>query len=51
MPRAAAEPTGLHVFEAMPHGGFGGSSPEDMDLIQSVLSFIEKHLRRPATPR
>jgi acetyl esterase/lipase len=37
----------LHVFEAMPHGGFGGTSPEDMDLLQSVLRFIEKHRRNP----
>ena len=44
---AADVETELHVFEAMPHGGFGGTSPEDMDLIQSVLRFIEKHRRKP----
>jgi acetyl esterase/lipase len=48
---AAGVETDLNVFEAMPHGGFGGTSPEDMDLVQSVLSFIERYLRRPATPR
>ena len=26
---AAGVPAELHVFEAMPHGGFGGSTPED----------------------
>ncbi len=35
----------LHVFEAMPHGGFGGGTPEDMDLMQSVLRFLDNHRR------
>jgi acetyl esterase/lipase len=44
---AAGVEAELHVFEAMPHGGFGGTSPEDMDLMQSVLRFIEDHRRKP----
>jgi acetyl esterase/lipase len=33
----------LHVWEAMPHGGFGGTTPEDAELQSEVLRFIEKH--------
>ncbi len=40
---AAGVEAELHVFEAMPHGGFGGGTPEDMDLAQSVLTFLERH--------
>lgn len=29
----------LHVFEAMPHGGFGGTSPEDDELRAEVRRF------------
>lgn len=29
----------LHVFEAMPHGGFMGNTPEDLDLTQEVSRF------------
>ncbi|WP_211370350.1 hypothetical protein [Nonomuraea turkmeniaca] len=32
----------LHVFEAMPHGGFGGASPEDAE----VRRFLDQHRRR-----
>lgn len=35
----------LHVFEAMPHGGFGGGTPEDVDLWDSVQRFLAKHRR------
>ncbi|WP_043774499.1 alpha/beta hydrolase [Roseivivax isoporae] len=34
----------LHVFEAMPHGGFGGC-PEDGELLTEVAGFIRKTLR------
>lgn len=40
---AAGVEAELHVFEAMPHGGFGGGTPEDMDLAESVLAFLERH--------
>jgi acetyl esterase/lipase len=30
----------LHVWEAMPHGGFGGLSPEDADLFAEIRAFI-----------
>jgi epsilon-lactone hydrolase len=43
---AAGVEAELHVFEAMPHGGFGGGTPEDMDLAQSVLAFLERHRQR-----
>lgn len=31
----------LHVFEAMPHGGFGGA-PEDIELAAEVRRFVEE---------
>jgi acetyl esterase/lipase len=30
----------LHVFEAMPHGGFMGSTPEDHELADEVSRFV-----------
>lgn len=36
----------LHVFEAMPHGGFGGSTPEDEELRAEVRRFEAKQLER-----
>lgn len=39
---AAAE---LHVFEAMPHGGFGGNAPEDAELSQTIRGFVDRHRR------
>lgn len=43
---AAGASAELHVFEAMPHGGFGGGTPEDADLAESVVTFLERCLRR-----
>lgn len=33
--------TELHVFEAMPHGGFMGGTPEDLELEREVQRFVE----------
>jgi epsilon-lactone hydrolase len=33
----------LHVWEAMPHGGFGGTTPEDAEVQAEVKRFIEQH--------
>jgi acetyl esterase/lipase len=33
----------LHVFEAMPHGGFGGDAPEDREAIAEQRHFLDKH--------
>ncbi|MDB5986335.1 MAG: esterase [Nevskia sp.] len=33
----------LHVFEAMPHGGFGGA-PEDAECLAEQIRFIGEHL-------
>ncbi|SEV91547.1 Acetyl esterase/lipase [Luteibacter sp. 329MFSha] len=33
----------LHVFEAMPHGGFGGHTPEDAELAAEVRAFVASH--------
>lgn len=35
----------LHVWEAMPHGGFGGFAPEDEELTREIKSFFDRHLR------
>ncbi|MBT2486511.1 MULTISPECIES: alpha/beta hydrolase [unclassified Microbacterium] len=43
--RKAGVPTELHVFEAMPHGGFGGS-PEDEELRAETRRFEAEHLER-----
>lgn len=31
----------LHVFEAMPHGGFMGETPEDRDLEAEICRFVQ----------
>ena len=43
--RAAGIDAELHVFEAMPHGGFFGA-PEDEELAREVRHFIASHLPR-----
>ena len=44
--RAAGIDAELHVFEAMPHGGFFGA-PEDEELAREVRHFIASHLPGP----
>lgn len=43
--RSAGVEAELHVWEAMPHGGFGGA-PEDVELVIELGQFLEKHRRR-----
>ncbi len=38
--RRASVKTELHVFEAMPHGGFMGGTPEDRELIEEISRFV-----------
>jgi acetyl esterase/lipase len=45
--RAAGVDAQLHVFEAMPHGGFFGA-PEDDELAREVRRFVRAHLPRAA---
>lgn len=33
----------LHVFEAMPHGGFGGDTPEDHEVEAEVRRFLDRY--------
>jgi monoterpene epsilon-lactone hydrolase len=40
--RAAGVEAELHVFEAMPHGGFGGA-PEDIELRLELRRFLDAH--------
>lgn len=35
----------LHVFEAMPHGGLSGSSPEDAELQEEIAGFLRRKLK------
>jgi monoterpene epsilon-lactone hydrolase len=42
--RRAAISCELHIFEAMPHGGFMGA-PEDMELRAEVTRFVHAHLQ------
>ena len=44
--RAAGVEAELHVGEAMPHGGFGGTTPEDQELAGELAGFLERHRRR-----
>ncbi len=39
--RRAGVQAELHVFEAMPHGGFGGGTPEDTELREEVSRFVQ----------
>ena len=41
--RRAGVEAELHVFEAMPHGGFGGDSPEDREAAAEQRHFLSKH--------
>jgi acetyl esterase/lipase len=43
--RQARVPALLHVFEAMPHGGFMGA-PEDAELAAEVAEFVRTQLQR-----
>lgn len=45
---AAGVPAELHVFDGMPHAGFGGGAPEDREVAQLVREFVARHLRRAA---
>ena len=36
----------LHVWEAMPHGGFGGRTPEDEEMRAEFRRFLTQHLGR-----
>ncbi len=40
--RRAGVQAELHVFEAMPHGGFMGSTPEDAELRNEVARFVQE---------
>ena len=41
--RRAAVPAELHIFEAMPHGGFMGGTPEDQELAAEMTRFVAAH--------
>lgn len=40
--RRAGVTAELHVFEAMPHGGFGGATPEDLELKDEINRFVQR---------
>jgi acetyl esterase/lipase len=42
--RRAGVAVEIHIFEAMPHGGFMGGTPEDAELAQEVARFVKDHL-------
>ena len=41
--RRAQVPVDLHIFEAMPHGGFMGGTPEDRELAEEIARFVQLH--------
>lgn len=42
--RQAGVEAELHVWEAMPHGGLGGLSPEDQDVLIEEIRFLDRRL-------
>ena len=44
--RRAGASAELHVFEGMPHGGFGGATPEDRELLEEIARFVERRRKR-----
>ena len=42
--RRAGVSADLHVFEAMPHGGFTGRTPEELELLREVTKFVAARL-------
>ena len=47
--RAAGTVADLHVFEGMPHGGFGGGTAEDRELEDEVTRFVRSIWPDPAS--
>ncbi|MBY8862314.1 alpha/beta hydrolase [Nocardia sp. CA2R105] len=41
--RTAGVEAELHILEAMPHGGFFGTAPEDAEVDQLVRRFVDSH--------
>lgn len=48
--REAGAQAELHVFEAMPHGGFGGT-PEDQAVSREIAGFVARALAPETLPR
>jgi acetyl esterase/lipase len=46
--RRAGVAAELHVFEAMPHGGFGGGTPEDSELAAETKRFVRERFEASA---
>ena len=44
MARMADTILALHVWESMPHGGFGFAAPENAEAQREFDTFLEKHL-------
>lgn len=42
--RRVGVPAELHVFEAMPHGGFTGWTPEELELQRELAAFVAAQL-------
>nr|WP_042178201.1 alpha/beta hydrolase [Kibdelosporangium sp. MJ126-NF4]CEL13045.1 Esterase [Kibdelosporangium sp. MJ126-NF4]CTQ98731.1 Esterase [Kibdelosporangium sp. MJ126-NF4] len=49
--RTAGVDAELHVFEAMPHGGFGGDTPEDLAAAAEQRRFLDNHGARSYADR
>jgi len=41
----------LHIFEGMPHGGFGGRTSEDAEMISEIQRFVRQHWGKIPSPR
>ena len=44
----SSQPAELHVWEAMPHGGFGAAfgnpTPEDQEMSETFVRFVDRYL-------
>lgn len=43
--RAAGVPAELHIWDGMPHGGFGGGAPEDREVWIEIRQFLSSRAR------
>ena len=49
--RRAGIAADLHVWEAMPHAGFGGGTPEDDEIFTEVAAFLGRFWQEGGTHR
>jgi len=46
--RRAGVTAELHVWDGMPHGGLGGQSPEDREVVSEIRAFLDRYVATKA---